>query len=182
MNSAVFSNESKQVAVALTHFKHGTPTGKWASDQMEYALSQTPVDYSTWVDFKTAFKSHFIPPQTQLEAMQNMHSYAMGSKDFNQWYQTWSTYAHWANVNKETKMFAFHKLIPAPLHSKILGVSPPPSTLSNLVEKAREFDRNWHMFSGPKPHSGTRNPQVQEIQAEDKLPMEINTVGKKLTK
>src|SRR5579863_9007541 len=114
--------------------------------------------------------------------MQNMHSYAMGNKKFNQWYQTWSTYAYWANTNEETKMFAFCKLIPAPLHSKILGVSPPPSTLSNLVEKAREFDRNWHMFLGPKPCSRTRNPQVQEIQAEDKLPAEINIIGKKLIK
>src|SRR5579863_2985508 len=80
-------------------------------------------------------------------------------------------------------MFAFCKLIPAPLHSKLLGVSPPPSTLSDLVEKAREFNRNWCMFSSPKPHSGTRNPQVQEIQAEEKLPStEINAIGKKLLK
>ena len=84
MSSAIFSNESKWVAAAPTHFKHRTPTGEWASDQMEHALSQTPVNYGTWADFKTAFKSHFIPPQMQLEAMQNMHSYAMGSKDFNQ--------------------------------------------------------------------------------------------------
>ena len=39
MNSAIFSSESKRVTVALTHFKHGTPTGEWASDQMEQALS-----------------------------------------------------------------------------------------------------------------------------------------------
>ena len=36
MNSVVFTNESKQVTTALTHFKHRTPMGKWASDQMEY--------------------------------------------------------------------------------------------------------------------------------------------------
>jgi len=143
MNSAVFTDESKRIAAALTHFKHGTPMGEWASDQMEHALSQNPMDYGTWANFRTTFKDHFILPQTQMEAMQKMHTYAMGNQDFNKWYQVWSTYTRRANINDETKMFAFRKLIPGPLHNKLLGLSLLPATLNALVEKARDFDTSW---------------------------------------
>src|SRR5579863_9829114 len=181
MNSVVFTDKSKRIAAALTHFKHGTPMGEWASDQMEHALSQNPVDYGTWGNFRTTFKDHFILPQTQMEAMQKMHTYTMGNQDFNKWYQVWSTYARQANVNNKTKMFTFRKLIPGPLHNKLLGLSPPPATLSALVEKARDFNTSWRMFARPKTGRGPWNPQVQEIKGEDAPSPnpDINTVGKR---
>src|SRR5579863_8177145 len=117
---------------------------------------------------------------TQMEVMQKMHTYAMGNQDFNKWYQVWSTYARQANVNDKTKMFAFRKLIPGPLHNKLLGLSPPPATLNALVKKARDFNTSWRMFAGPKIGYGLQNPRVQEIKGEDALSPnpDINAVGK----
>src|SRR5579863_9308151 len=59
------------------------------------------------------------------------------------------------------------KLIPGPLHNKLLGLSPPPATLNALVEKARDFDTSWCMFTRPKPNCRPQNPHVQEIKGED---------------
>src|SRR5579863_9635569 len=117
---------------------------------------------------------------TQMEVMQKMHTYAMGNQDFNKWYQVWSTYARRANVNDKTKMFAFRKLILGPLHNKLLGLSPPPATLNTLVEKARDFNTSWQMFTGPKTGHRLRNPRVQEIKGEDITSSnpDINAVGK----
>ena len=32
LNEDVYTNESKRVSAALTHFKRGTPAGDWAQD------------------------------------------------------------------------------------------------------------------------------------------------------
>src|SRR5579863_7365892 len=137
MNSVVFTNESKRIAAALTHFKHGTPAGEWASDQMEHALSQNPMDYGTWANFKTTFKDHFIPPQTQMEAMQKMHIYAMGNQDFNKWYQVWSTYATSSNpdINTVEKRPPFKKQ----------GCLSPQ-------ERKHRMDKNLCLYCGEASH------------------------------
>ena len=139
----MFTDEGQKVSAALTHFKMNSPAGEWAKDLQDKAFALTPVDFGTWNDFKTAFKKFFVPPETELESANLMHGLRMGSRPFNEWYQEWSTHANRANVDERTKMYAFRKLIPEPLHAKLLGLSPPPDTLTALVEKSREFDRLW---------------------------------------
>ena len=56
-------------------------------------------------------------------------------------------------------MFAFRKALPQALHQKILGVSPQPTTLDDLVEKAREFDHIWRLYSNPAFTGSTSRPQ-----------------------
>ena len=73
----------------------------------------------------------------------------MGMCHFSEWYQEWSTYALLSGANEETKMFTFRKVLPQGLHQKILGVSPQPTMLDDLVKKAREFDRIWWLYSNP---------------------------------
>ena len=82
-----------------------------------------------------------------------------GWKTLNEWYQDWSTYASRSGANEETQMFAFRKVLPLALHQKIMGVSPQPTTLEGLVEKACKFDHLWHMYSNPAftRNSGPRN-------------------------
>ena len=83
----------------------------------------------------------------------------MGTRNFGEWYQEWSTYASRSGANEETKMFAFRKAIPQALHQKIIGISPQPMTLDDLVEKAREFDRVWRLYSNPAFTGSTSKPQ-----------------------
>ena len=56
-------------------------------------------------------------------------------------------------------MFAFRKVLPQAMHEKILGVSPQPTTLDDLVEKAREFDHIWRLYSNPAFTGSTSRPQ-----------------------
>ena len=93
VNSDVFTDEGKRVAAALTHFKVGTPAGKWASDRMATAATANPQTYGNWATLKADFEKHFIPPETRLENIQKMHHTKMGQREFNDWYQEWSTYA-----------------------------------------------------------------------------------------
>ena len=159
LNDGAYTHESKKVSSALTHFKVGSSAGEWAQDQQKKALAQTPVTFGTWATFKDAFKKHFIPEYSTLEAANAMHSSKMGGRPFQEWYQDWSTYASRSGANEETKMFAFRKALPIALHQKIMGVSPQPTTLDGLAEKAREFDRLWRMYSNPAftRNSGPRN-------------------------
>ena len=46
-------------------------------------------------------------------------------------------------------MYAFRQALTPALHNKILQLSPMPTTLAGLVEKAREFNRNWRAFANP---------------------------------
>ena len=86
INSDLYTNKSRKVAAALTHFKLGTSAGDWASDQLSTALAATPVNYRTWAAFKAAFETQFVPPQTQVEAIQKIHNLLMGNCEFNKWY------------------------------------------------------------------------------------------------
>jgi len=42
-----------------------------------------------------------------------------------------------------------------------------PTMLAGLVEKAREFDRNWRTFAGPTRGFQRRNPCIREILEEE---------------
>ena len=69
-------------------------------------------------------------------------------RDFNSWYQEWSTHTECANVDKNTRMFAFRNSIPQSLHQKIIMHDPQPTTMTDLVEKARSLDRSYQIW-GP---------------------------------
>jgi hypothetical protein len=66
-------------------------------------------------------------------------------------------------------------------------LSPQPDTLAGLVDKAREFDKNWCIFTNPSnttqnPHRNN-NARVWEIMGNETTDMEINaTQGQPLFK
>ena len=93
-----------------------------------------------------------------------MHSLKMGNRPFSDWYQEWSTHTSRSKANEETKMYAFRQNIPAPLHGKILGVHPAPTTMTRLVNLAKDFDQTWHMYNTRSSRSSsnyTCNPNVR---------------------
>ena len=159
LNADSFTTDGKKVSSALTYFKIGTSAGEWAQDQQKKALALSPVNFGTWATFKSDFQKQFIPAHSKIEATNAMYTSRMGTRPFNEWYQDWSTYAARSGANEETQMFAFRKALPMALHQKIIGVSPQPTTLADLVEKAREFDRVWRLYSNPAftRNSGPRN-------------------------
>jgi len=151
----------------LQHFKQGTQAGDWASDHIATILAGNPVNYGTWQDFRDAFKAQFIPPEMQNEAIQNIHNTLQRNQEFSEWYQEWSRYARRANVDEATKMYAFCRALDTALHNKLLQLSPMPTTLARLVEKAREFDKNWRTFAGPTRGFRRQNPCIREILEEE---------------
>jgi len=179
INDGVYTTNAQKVSSALTYFKIGTPGGNWASDLMQTALAANPVNYGTWDDFKIAFDKQFIPPASQMEAISKMHSHQMGTKDFATWFQEWSTEARRTGVDETTKMWAFRCNLPIMLQQKLLTLSPQPTTLDTLVEKAQEFDCNWEIFGRParNPTQGRGssqrnwrgNPRIQEIKEETEI-------------
>jgi Retrotransposon gag protein len=93
LNDGMFSDESRKVSAALTHFKLGTPARDWAQECTNEALKKMPIIYGSWNDFKKAFMAHFIPAELVLEASTIMHSLRQGNCPFNEWYQEWSSHA-----------------------------------------------------------------------------------------
>jgi len=181
INNGVYTTDAQKVSSALTYFKIGTSGGNWASDLMPTALAAQLPNYGTWNDFKVAFKKQFIPPASQMEAISKMHSHQMGANDFATWFQEWSTKARHTGVDETTKMWAFRYNLPTILQQKLLTLSPQPTTLDTLVEKAQEFDQNWQIFGRPVGTSTrgcgsfqgnwkrNQNPCIQEIKEETKI-------------
>jgi len=167
VNAATFNTNEKKVLSALTYFKQGTQAGDWASDHIATILVANPVNYETWQDFKDAFKTQFIPLETQNEAIQNIHNTLQRNREFGEWYQEWSRYARRANMDEATKMYAFRRALDTALHNKLLQLSPMPTILAGLVEKAREFDKNWCTFAGPTRGFRQQNPYIWEILEEE---------------
>jgi hypothetical protein len=187
LNATTFTDDPKKVSTALTYFKLGTQAREWASDRITTAQTGAQVDYGTWANFKAAFKAQFIPPETQQDTIIRIHNLPMGNREFNEWYQEWSQYARRTNVDDATKMFAFRKALNGALQGKMMLLVPQPTTLQGLVDKAREFDKNWHIFANPS--NSTRNPRrgnnarVHEVTSTESPNAEINaTQGRPLFK
>jgi hypothetical protein len=60
----------------------------------------------------------------------------MGSKEFNEWYQDWSMHTRQANINGQTRMYAFRKNLNQLLYQKIVQMSLQPNTMTDLVKAA----------------------------------------------
>jgi hypothetical protein len=196
LNDTLFTDENRKIATALTFFKIGMPAGEWAQDKQKIAMAATLVNFGTWAAFKTAFEKHFIPAQSQLESTKNMYNLKMGTRDFNSWYQEWSTHAERANVDENTRMFAFRNNIPQSLHQKILMHDPQPTTMTALVEKARALDQSYQIWGsstrgtgaqrrGWNVHGTTANKsgetQINLYKTGDRRP-QSSTQGKRLTR
>jgi len=166
------------VAAALTHFKLSTPAGDWARNRAKKALDQIIVNYGSWRSFKKDFATHFIPAESTLEAGSIMHSLHQGNHPFNEWYQEWSTHANQANVDDNTKMYAFQRMLNQSLHTKLLGILPMPATLLDLVEKAREFNRVYHLYNTLSFRGGSGYPsrpaKMQGLATSEEDPLQIN--------
>jgi Zinc knuckle len=85
-----------------------------------------------------------------------MYALKMGTRDFNSWYQEWSTHAERANVDENTRMFAFRNCIPQSLHQKIILHDPQPTMMMDLVEKARTLDRAYQIWGPSNRGTGTQ--------------------------
>jgi hypothetical protein len=180
LNQDVFRTDSKHIASALTHFKLGTSAGEWARDRQQTALALTNPDFGSWDDFHSAFKAHFIPVETKMSSTQSMHSLRQQNHPFHEWYQEWITHANRSGANDQTKMFAFRRNIHPSLHMKLLGVSPIPTTLSRLVELAKEFDQSYCMWTAnPTSLNSTQNfrniPRIHISDANSSTSTQINT-------
>jgi len=149
LNATTFDTNAKKVLSALTYFKQGTQAGDWASDHITTILARNPVNDGTWQDFRDAFRTQFIPPEMQNEVIQNIYNTPQRNQEFGEWYQECSRYARRANMDEATKMYTFRRALDTALHNKLLQLSPMPTTLARLVEKAREFNKNWRTFAGP---------------------------------
>src|SRR5260221_4877638 len=115
-----------------------------------------------------------------MESIGKMHNLPMGNQEFNEWFQEWSLHTRRANTDEPTKMYAFRRNLNQGLHQKIVSISPQPTTLAGLVEKARELDRNWHIYNTPcsTPSWGFRpqNPHIREIKED--VTIEINVTNR----
>jgi Retrotransposon gag protein/Zinc knuckle len=176
LNSGIFNDDQKKIITALTYFKAGTSAAEWARERQKAAFAANPTDFGTWTTFKRDFSAHFIPAESVLESTQKMHNMHMGTREFNDWYQEWSTHAARAGVDENTKMYAFRRALPQGLHTKILGVSPQPTTMTALVEKARDFDRLWRVYQkGNTPRNDTRSRRTRAVTtAEEGSSTQIN--------
>lgn len=171
LNEALFTDESRRVAAALSHFKVGTPAGEWASDKQNAALTGTYITYGTWQTFLDDFKKHFVPIQTEQQAMNAIWTIHMKNRPFHEWYQEWSTYAARSGANDATKMYAFRQALPRGLNDKLSGVTPLPTTLSGLVDKAKAFDQQFHLW-GQSNHGSSstfrpKGPRMRSTTTDD---------------
>jgi hypothetical protein len=158
LNENQYDTDLKKIAAALTFCQVGTSAGAWAQEQHKEAFKHSPPQFGTWRDFKKAFANHFIPAESVLESTQKMHNLHMNNREFNNWYQEWSTHATRSGADDATKMYAFRRMLPHPLHAKIIGVTPQPATLTELVTKACKFNRLWRIYERPASTRGGNPP------------------------
>ena len=126
---------------------------------MAAAAAANPRTYGNWATLKADFEKHFIPLETCLENIQKMHHTKMGQREFNDWYQEWSTYAVWANLDEQTRMYAFRTCLNQRLYNKIVALSPQPNTMAALVEKVHDLDHHWHMYVPTRSNTTCYHPQ-----------------------
>ena len=101
----------------------------------------------------------------------------MGNRTFNDWYQEWSTHATRSGTNDATKMYAFQQAIPGALLGKLMGISPFPTTLATLVEKARDFDRVWRLHAPRNTYSNSPRTLSRQMTSGRAILTEDDSIG-----
>jgi hypothetical protein len=83
-------------------------------------------------------------------------------------------------------MYAFRKNLNPSLHQKIIQITPQPTTLAALVDKARDLNQNWRLYGGPHdPSRGSQgsccnlNARIREVISEEPPNVEINATQSK---
>ena len=78
-------------------------------------------------------------------------------------------------------MYVFRKNLNLSLHQKIIQITPQPTTLATLVDKARDLDRNWHLYGSAQTffhgsQGPRRNPsaRIWEVDTGEAPNAEIN--------
>jgi hypothetical protein len=83
-------------------------------------------------------------------------------------------------------MYAFRKNLNPSLHQKIIQITPQPTTLAALIDKARDLDQNWHLYGSAQTsfrgsQGPRRNPsaQIWEVNTGEAPNAEINATQTK---
>ena len=87
INKETYNSANKKITSALSYFKIGTPADEWAKDKQITALPLSSSNFGMWEAFCNDFKSHFIPIDTILLSIQQMHFMKIGNHSFFNWYQ-----------------------------------------------------------------------------------------------
>ena len=83
-------------------------------------------------------------------------------------------------MDEGTKMYAFCRALNQALNQKLVNITPQPTTLDALVEKARDLDRNWRIYTAPLSDRSEQTPCCNsnagmcEISGEEAPNAEIN--------
>jgi hypothetical protein len=62
-------------------------------------------------------------------------------------------------------MYAFRQALPQGLNDKLIGVTPAPKTLTELVEKAQEFDQQWQQWRAPQNNYSSNKPRGPRVRS-----------------
>ena len=151
VNKAVYDNDEKQIAFALSYMTKGSAL-TWAVTFCQSAISGTSFSLGTFTDFVTKFNATFkhhdvtgntiswLSTKRMIKNTKN-NSY---SPSLTEYISTFKNHVALANISNANILIGYFSAgIPPPLMCHIMSMDTVPSTIDKWYKKAVAFQTQW---------------------------------------
>ena len=127
VNMKIYHNDMTKIAFVLSFMDEGDASS-WKEQFLEEAMSTSPHDYGTWIDFERNLKEAFQPFNTPGDALEEIKNLQMGNnliEDHNAKFQMLLTKS---KLNKTSPAIInyYRKTLNLPLQKQLLRLELPP--------------------------------------------------------
>ena len=150
VNKAVYDNDDKQIAFALSYMTKGSAL-TWAATFRQSAISGTSFSLGTFADFVTKFNTTFKHHDVTGNAISWLSIQRMEKKKNNsyspsltEYISTFKNHVTLANISDPNVLIGYFSAgIPPPLMRRIMSMDTVPSTIDEWYKKAIAFQTQW---------------------------------------
>ena len=151
VNKAVYDNDDKQIAFALSYMTKGSAL-TWAVTFRQSAISGTLFSLGTFADFvtkfNTTFKHHNITGNTiswlSTKCMIKNAKNNLYSPSLTEYISTFKNHIALTNISDANVLIGYFSAgIPPPLMRRIMSMDTIPSTIDEWYKKAVAFQTQW---------------------------------------
>ena len=151
VNKAVYDNDDKQIAFALSYMTKGSAL-TWAATFRQSAISGTSFSLGTFTDFVTKFNSTFKHHNVTGNAISWLSTKHMikntknnsYSPSLTEYISTFKNHVALANISDANVLIGYFSAgIPPPLMCCIMPMDTVPSTIDEWCKKAIAFQTQW---------------------------------------
>ena len=184
INRDIYDDGEKQVVFALSFMKEG-PADVWADTYRNKCLAHSPVNFGTFTEFTSEFKSSFIHEDTKSNAITWLTATKVSKElPLNDYISMFQNKVSTSEITDQSVLINYFAVgIPSFLMRRIMSMDTVPAKIDDWYAKAIHFKTQWEradVLASKKPFQNTQrtyhHPQRPNPTPRDPNAMDIDAM------